>query len=133
MKIEFEHIGIASSDQDALNLFLTILGYNKTSEILDPLQDANLSYFKDDNMPSIEIVSRVSSDGPVSNILKKNGAGIYHFCLKVESISGFISLLKEKGIKLIEVSKPKESILFDRKNVSFYYSKAIGLFELVEG
>ena len=81
--------------------------------------------------PSVELVRSLNKNSPLENYLKKNNEIIYHVCYEVDGSIDLDTYLFSK-MKYICVSEPKPAILFDNRNVSFYYVKGIGLIEILE-
>ena len=54
----------------------------------------------------MEIIEPTSYDSPVTEDLKKQGAGIHHICFRVENIDEALAEIKEKGIRTIFGESP---------------------------
>lgn len=125
----FHHIGsLTSNIEDAEKIF-SILGFNFTKRIYDPIQEVNLSFGKNKLGILLELVEP-KEKSKVANLLNRNGAGPYHFCFEVGSISKEENKLKEQGF--ICVMKPEKAVAFDNRCIAFYFSQVCGLVELLE-
>ncbi len=73
-----------------------------SSEIIfDPLQGVNLLFLKNDNDHLVELVEPAAAENPVSKILSKNGASLYHICYVIENLDQKIEELKSQRFKLV--------------------------------
>jgi methylmalonyl-CoA/ethylmalonyl-CoA epimerase len=127
---KFHHLGIATFSAKRTIAFYKELGFQCTEIINDPFQDVNLSFLTKRNHPKIELVEPVSEASPVANILKKNGASLYHICYEVRNLEESIRLLREK--KFILITPPIRAVALDNCYICFLFSKEFGLFELVQ-
>mgnify|MGYP001185181696 CR=1 FL=1 len=130
-KISFHHYGLALKSFHNAIYFYQNLGYKCGKEVVDLNQNVRAILCSSNNLPSVELVKSLNKDSPLENYLKKSNEIIYHVCYEVESSIDLDSYLFSK-MKYICVSKPKPAILFNNRNVSFYYIKHIGLIEILE-
>lgn len=128
--VKFHHFGLAVKKFSEALKFYKYLGYNFTKPIYDPLQDVELILCTSNNQPSLELVKPSNEKSPISSYLKKNNEIIYHICYEIDNTFEINNLFSES--RTICVSKPKPSILFDNRLVSFYYIKNVGLVELLQ-
>lgn len=129
--IRFHHYGLAVSDFSAALKFHTNLGYTCGKSVVDNLQKVELIMCDMDGFPSVELVKPINDESPINNYLKKNPEIIYHVCYEVDDATTDVKKLFSEN-RAICVSKPKPAILFNNRNVSFYYIKNVGLVEILE-
>ncbi len=130
--LRFHHLGLASRREDKSLKFLEGLGYNIGNRIYDPLQNVHLRLCKADSMPDVEIVVPSNSAGPLDRILNTAEANFYHICYETINLNDSLQAIKNHGVRVICVSKPKPAVLFDGRDVSFYTIRGLGLIELLE-
>lgn len=109
------------------------LGYRATSEVItDPIQGVKLLFINNGSDHLIELVSPIDgeAESPVTKILRKNGATLYHVCYEVEDIELSINDLKSK--RYIVVLNPTPAVAFDNRRISFLYNPNLGLIEILE-
>ena len=129
--IEFHHFGLAVNDFKDASKFYTNLGYQVTTPIIDPLQNVELAMCTLQGAPSVELVRPVDDQSPIVNLLKKNGEMIYHTCYELEDVERDLKVLFAENRALCVV-EPKSAILFDNREVSFYYVNNVGLVEVLQ-
>jgi methylmalonyl-CoA/ethylmalonyl-CoA epimerase len=129
-KMPVHHIGYAVRDiKESLKVFLD-LGYAIETDIVhDNVRQVDIMFLINNNI-RIELISPLSEESPVSNILDKNGPLPYHICYQTENIKTAILSLRKKGFMVIE--KPQKSPAINNQLVCFLYHKNVGLIELVE-
>jgi methylmalonyl-CoA/ethylmalonyl-CoA epimerase len=49
----------------------------------------------------VELVQPTTDDSGIAKYLAKRGPGMHHLCLEVDDIEGMMSVLKSKGVRLI--------------------------------
>tara|TARA_Y100001970_G_C14027714_1_gene746961 strand:+ start:480 stop:899 length:420 start_codon:yes stop_codon:yes gene_type:complete len=129
--LKFHHFGLALKNFSSALFFYKNLGYKCGKEIIDINQNIIAIFCESKKFPSIELVKSLNNKSPINNYLKKNNEIIYHTCYEVDISSISISELFS-DINYLCVSEPKPAILFNNRNVSFYYIKNIGLIEILE-
>ncbi len=102
--------------------------------MLDEARKVKLALVSDSRGNTIELVSPMAGDSPVSGILEKSGPAPYHVCFTANAGTdwSFDDLKKEfkaKGFAVLH--KPQPAPLFGGKDVVFLYSRQLGLIELV--
>lgn len=115
-----DHIGIAvrSIDENLKN----------ANKITDPVQRVRVAFMKLQDV-MIELVEPIDDDSPVTRYLHK-GNTLYHMCYRVPDINSAIKISREKGFHCI--AKPVPAVAFNNRKIAWLFSKAYGLFELVE-
>ncbi len=79
----------------------------------------------------LELLESTSEDGAIARFIEKNGEGIQHIALRVDSIDKTLAELKEQGVRLID-QEPRYGAGGAR--IAFVHPKATGgiLLELSE-
>ncbi|MCB2202469.1 methylmalonyl-CoA epimerase [bacterium] len=80
----------------------------------------------------VELVQPTDPESGLAKYLEKRGEGMHHLCIEVEDIEGMLSVLKEKGVRLIN----EEPIALPGRRMAFVHPKSangvlIELYELV--
>ena len=129
--MRFHHVGIAVQKiNEAIHAYKA-LGYSQTSAIIhDPIQKVQLCFLDKDESPTLELVSAISIDSPVTNILAKSGPTPYHNCFEVDDITESVASLKQYGYR--RLSAVVSAIAFGNRRICFLYHKEVGLIELLE-
>ncbi|MHA3962266.1 MAG: VOC family protein, partial [Candidatus Thorarchaeota archaeon SMTZ1-45] len=78
----------------------------------------------------IELISPLSEDSPVTELLKKRQA-LYHLCYSVPDIEDAKRKARKNGA--IVIANPVEASLFDNRKICFLFTKDHYVVELVEG
>ena len=94
----------------------------------DPIQRVRVALFRLHGVP-LEAVEPVGDDSPVSNSLRK-GMKLIHLCFRVPDLDAAAAAARSHG--LLQVSQPAPAAAFDGRRILWFYSRAMGLFELVE-
>ncbi len=128
--LKFHHIGFATDNLEDTKLFFMKLGYTPGEDIFVPTQKVKVCFLNLAGQPQIELITSAGTDSPIDNILKKCGAGPYHFCYSVPDIDAAIAALKRE--KFIILSKPQKSNAIDNNKIIFAFRKSYGLIEIVE-
>lgn len=127
---KFHHIGFATDNLDDTKSFFTKLGYTVVEEVIVPSQKVKICFLKKIGHPQIELITSEGINSPIDNILRKCGAGPYHFCYSVNDMDVAIADLKRE--KFIILSKPVKSNAINDHNIIFAYKKSYGFVEIVE-
>lgn len=129
-EFKFHHIGVAVNDIEATASVYEQGGYHRSACIFDPVQNVNVCWLTRDGYPSVELLAPVDETSPVCKTLEKNGVTPYHTCWIVPNIEEVAQQLRKQ--RYVMVSKPAEAVAFCGSRVAFFFSKAVGLIELVE-
>ncbi len=132
LEMNFHHIGVATNNLDKAIRLYSDLGYNmeNTNVVYDPIQKVKIAFMDKDGAPLTELLEPHGENSPVENILKKNGASPYHTCYEVPSLK--TSLAEMQALKFIQIIEPTPAVAFNNRLICFFYSKSIGLIELLE-
>lgn len=131
--LSFVHIGWAVESIEKAMQDLSALGFKPVGNLCtDNARKVKLALVSDSCGNTIELVSPMSEDSPVSEILEKSGPTPYHICFTAKVERDFDDCRKEftsNGFAVLH--KPAPAPLFGGKDVVFLYSKNLGLIELV--
>ncbi len=94
----------------------------KVADVIDQVQNARLAlytHFAGDTF--IELIQPLNDQAFTWKSLEKNGNHFNHFCYSVDSVEDISNFAAEK--KLVPVLGPVPALLFDGKQVAFYYTR----------
>jgi methylmalonyl-CoA epimerase len=94
------HIGVAVPDLDAaLAFYRDVLGLTPGApEVVDGATVVTLPFGE----TQIELLSPVTTDGPVARFLERRGPGIHHVCLRVPDLDAALARCRELGYRLVD-------------------------------
>lgn len=127
------HIAYAVSDVSAAARSFAALGFEPEGSVcVDQKRGVEIQFLLNAGGTRIELVAPAREDSPVSEMLRKgHGTGSpYHICYEVESIADAQQGLARAGFVPTSDMAPAPAI--SGRNVSFAFSRAVGLIELVE-
>ncbi len=131
--MKLSHVGIIVKDIEAgIKNHEALFGYKQLSDIVeDPAQKVRvvLMGHSEEDPVKLELISPMSDDSPVTELLKKRQA-IYHLCYEVPDIEAAKNKARKNGAVMI--SKPVEAPLFDDRKICFLFTKDHYVIELVE-
>jgi len=130
--MKLHHYGFATKSIEKSLREFERMGYHALSEkIIDPIQKVELLFINNENNHPIELVAPMDNkESPISNILRKNSATLYHICYEVDNIEKSIAELKTKHFVI--VANPTQAVAFNMRKICFLYNSHIGLIELLE-
>jgi LAO/AO transport system kinase len=99
---KIDHIGVAvNSISESLAFYEETLGIKAqgTEEVAE--QKVKVAFLPCGDS-EIELLESTEPDGPVARYIEKNGEGVQHIAIRVESIELALAELKEKGVRLID-------------------------------
>jgi methylmalonyl-CoA/ethylmalonyl-CoA epimerase len=131
--LAFHHLGLGVRHPAKAVQLLKGLGYDAGEAVADPLQRVTLILCTSTSMPAVEVIYQSEPVGPLSAILKKSAAIIYHICYETRDLAGSLKALRDEGNCVSLVSPPKPAILFSGRSVSFYNVQGLGIVEILEG
>jgi len=132
MKIEaIDHIGIAVNNlEESLSRWEKIFGLKGQLEVLGE-GNIKLVHFHLKEGPSIELISPLNEESPITKFLRERGEGIHHFCFKVKDLEKAMAELRSKGVQFVQ-DKPQKGAKGSR--IAFIHPRSINsvLIELKE-
>jgi methylmalonyl-CoA/ethylmalonyl-CoA epimerase len=131
--MKLHHIGIVTDNiKSAIRHHNELFGFVPITKIVDdPVQKVSvvmLSCPETDSVP-IELISPLSDDSPVSQILKGK-TRLYHLCFLVEDIEETLQDFRSQGA--IIISGPVQAELYEGKRIAFAYTPDKYVVELLE-
>jgi methylmalonyl-CoA epimerase len=107
MKAVLDHVGIAVKDlAEALAFYKDALGL----EIEAPEEVATQrvrAHFIPVGESKLELLEATATDSAIAKYVEKRGPGLHHITLRVDDINAALSVLKERGVRLIdETARP---------------------------
>ncbi|MGY5879873.1 MAG: VOC family protein [Candidatus Thorarchaeota archaeon] len=131
--MKLSHVGIIVKDiAEGIKNHEALYGYKQLSDIVeDPTQKVRvvLMGYSEDDPVKLELISPMSEDSPVTELLKKRQA-IYHLCYEVPDIEEAKNKARKNGA--VVITKPVEAPLFDDRKICFLYTKDHYVIELVQ-
>lgn len=132
--MKLSHVGIIVEDiEEGIKNHEELFGYKQLGPIVDDTTQkvrVVLLGTSEDDPVKVELISPLTEDSPVYNLLKKRQA-LYHLCYSVPNIEEAKKKAREQGAVII--SKPVEAPLFDNRKICFLLTKDHYVIELVEG
>lgn len=126
----FHHIGMAVRSIEKTALVYQRGGYVCGTTTFDPIQHVNICWLTKEGMPTVELIEPADDGSPVSRLLDKNRAVLYHTCYVVENLLLAIEELRQQHYVL--VTQPVEAVAMNGSMACFMFHKDIGLIELTE-
>lgn len=121
--LKVDHIGIAVKDlEESMKFYQEVLGLKCEGIEVVEEQKVRVAFFPVGDS-ELELLESTSPDGPIAKFIDRNGEGIQHVALRVDSIEGALEELKAKGIRLID-EKPRYGAGGAR--IAFLHPKATG-------
>lgn len=131
--MKLSHIGIIVKDiEQGIKNHEKLFGYKQLGPIVDDQTQkvrVVLMGTSEDAPVTIELISPLTEDSPVTDLLKKRQA-LYHLCYTVPDIEEAKDHARKSGA--IVISKPVEAPLFDNRKICFLFTKDHYIIELVE-
>ena len=106
-----------------------LLFENKIKEIYDPIQNSQMALYNNYGSAYIELIHPMNTNSFTYNFLKKNGHGYHHLCYEVADREEIVKISKD--YKLITIKGPLPAILFDNREVWFYFTRNKQVIEFV--
>lgn len=132
--MKLSHIGILVKDiEESIKNHEALFGYKQLGPIVDDTEQkvrVVLMGTSESDPVKIELISPLTEDSPVTDLLKKRQA-LYHLCYSVRDIEEEKQKARKAGALVI--SNPVEAPLFDNRKICFLFTKDHYVIELVEG
>jgi methylmalonyl-CoA/ethylmalonyl-CoA epimerase len=87
----------------------------------DPVQHARLALYRNHSDTFIEFIQPLNEQAFTWNALQKNGNHFHHFCYQVNTLEKAETIAA--SFRMLKVLGPVPAILFDGKDVVFFYSR----------
>ncbi len=96
-----EHIGIAVQNlEESLDFYQNILGLELLKQEKVESQGVNIAFLKIGES-KIELLEPLNEESTIARFINKNGQGIHHFAILVDSIEDKIESMQAQGARLI--------------------------------
>lgn len=118
--MNFHHLGIIVH---SISGFESKMIYDKKiKEVFDPIQVATLAYYSNYGNTFLELIQPSNIKSPTWNFLQNiKSFGYHHLCYELEGLTELDEVVKQN--RLIQISDPVPAILFEGKDVVFYYTR----------
>lgn len=131
--MQFDHVGLLTSDADSAAKTLSLMGYSIGNQLLDPLQKVFVRMAKSFcGKSKIEIIKPTDCNLPLNSLLRRRNDYMYHSCFRVSKTALIKEQLILSGVQITTLSEPKPAILFNQRLVSFHLIEGLGLVEFIE-
>jgi len=128
--VKIHHFGFLCKDiEKSLSAFQE-LGMKFKFKTVDELRQIEIVFLKSESGELIELISPISEDSVVGNLLKKHNNSFYHLGFLTNDLFHQVRELEKKGFIL--VIPPEESVAFNHHKVAFLFNQYLGIIELVE-
>lgn len=128
--MRIHHLGYLVKKIDKAIKAFEALGYSITQQtILDEYRQANICFLEKDGYV-VELVSPVSKESVVADLIKRLGNSPYHFCYVTDCIEDDISRLQEQHY--VMCSELHSAVALNDKRVCFLIHPYLGMIELLE-
>jgi len=133
--MRFHHIGYLVPSIEDSEIPFKLLNMYPVSDVIKDVERGVLIRFYESSktvqilkaMVLIELIQPIDLSSPLAPLLQKRKAGPYHLCY-CGSAEDETKLL---GSGFISIQAPKPAIAFDGQKVGFYFSKTLGLIEVL--
>lgn len=128
-RLDFHHIGVATSDIKKEQHIFSMLGYKKESEYFeDPEQGIKGVFMIAKNQPRIELLENMENRNTLTYFVE-SGKKIYHFAYFVDNIDNAISILSNCRIRIVS---PLKMSTYFKNRICFLVLPNKFLIELIE-
>ena len=125
--MKLHHIGYVV--KDIVQYEKSLIFEKKIKELFDPVQNSKMALYENYSDSFIELIQPLNEESFTYNFLQKNGSSYHHLCYEVSSGEEMMGIVGAQ--KLIMVKGPIPAILFDNREVWFYYSRNKQVVEFV--
>ena len=125
--MKLHHIGYVV--KDIVQYEKSLIFEKKVKELFDPVQNSKMALYENYSDSFIELIQPLNEESFTYNFLQKNGSSYHHLCYEVASREEMMGIVGSQ--KLIMVKGPIPAILFDNREVWFYYSRNKQVVEFV--
>lgn len=125
--MKLHHIGYVV--KDIVQYEKSLIFEKKIKELFDPVQNSKMALYENYSDSFIELIQPLNEESFTYNFLQKNGSSYHHLCYEVGAREEMMDIVGAQ--KLIMVKGPIPAILFDNREVWFYYSRNKQVVEFV--
>ena len=128
--MKIHHVGYLVKKIDKAIKAFQALGYSYIQEtILDEYRQANICFLEKDGYV-VELISPVSKESVVADLIKRIGNSPYHFCYETDCIDEDISRLQDQHY--VMCSELHSAVALENIRVCFMIHPYLGMIELLE-
>ena len=128
--MKIHHIGYLVKKIDRSIKIFEELGFTLTKDIvLDEYRQADICFLEKEGYV-VELVSPVSKESVVAQLMKELGNTPYHICYETDDIEKEVNRLLEQHY--VVCSEIHSAVAIDNKKVCFMINPYIGMIELLE-
>jgi len=99
---KIDHVGVAvTSLEEHIPFYRDILGLKLMGTEEVPEQKVRVAMFQVGEV-KIELLEPLSEESPIAKFIEKKGEGIHHLAYDTDDIAGELSVMKDKGVRLID-------------------------------
>lgn len=129
MHIDHVCVAVRSIDKAAARL-CGVLGFSaRTGKVTNTRQQVNVQFLARPGSIDIKLIEPAGESSPLWQFLKR-GEGLHHLCFRTEDVTGELSALEGKGLRVL--AKPAPGEAFDDGLIAFGYAGAGLNVELID-
>jgi hypothetical protein len=125
--MKLHHIGYIVKDIEQFEKGL--LFEKKIKQLFDPVQNSQMALYSNFSDSYIELIQPLNEESFTYNFLQKQGNSYHHLCYEVTDRDELMKVVADQ--KLIAIKGPLPAILFDNREVWFYFSRNRQIVEFV--
>jgi methylmalonyl-CoA/ethylmalonyl-CoA epimerase len=132
MILGVDHVGVMTDDPDGVGEFMTALGLRKSDAGVADDYGVACEFWTASEGSAIEVVSPAWEKSSVSNMLERNGPGLFHIAFIADDIELELNRLRRQGFAAVD-SHPCRGARVGMRVAFMYLRKPAGLLiELVQ-
>jgi len=117
--MKLHHTGFVIKNIDTWEI--NMVYEKKIADIYDPVQNARLALYSNYSDTMIELIQPHNERAFTWNSLMKYGNHFNHFCYEIDDYSDLNTIVSK--MRMIKVLGPVPALLFDMREVVFYFTK----------
>jgi len=125
--MKLHHIGYIVKDIEQFEK--SLLFEKKIKQLFDPVQNSQMALYSNFSDSYIELIQPLNEESFTYNFLQKQGNSYHHLCYEVTDRDELMKVVADQ--KLIAIKGPLPAILFDNREVWFYFSRNRQIVEFV--
>ncbi len=125
--MKLHHIGYIVKDIEQFEK--SLLFEKKIKQLFDPVQNSQMALYSNFSDSYIELIQPLNEESFTYNFLQKQGNSYHHLCYEVADRDELMRVVADQ--KLIAIKGPLPAILFDNREVWFYFSRNRQIVEFV--
>lgn len=125
--MKLHHIGYIVKDIEQFEK--SLLFEKKIKQLFDPVQNSQMALYSNFSDSFIELIQPLNEESFTYNFLQKQGNSYHHLCYEVTDRDELMKVVADQ--KLIAIKGPLPAILFDNREVWFYFSRNRQIVEFV--